>query len=365
MVKEIQAGYLNSLYFKEIYLYLAHNKLPSSKVGIRKVEALAEKYILLDSLLFKISMTPDKEMAVLAILEMCVDSIIALYHSSLFAGHQGVIKTYSTISNKFFIPNLIHYLRSYIKGCHICQLTRNKKPPSRQLQTRINLNYRPLSRLSMDLKVMPKSSKGHKFILCIIDEVTNYLITVLIYQLKLEEEGEALIEHIITKNCIPNCIIMDQDSAFMSSLMNYLCSKFNIKVKTVAPYNHQLLHAEHRIKSLSTILTKHLTHLGQMWPKYLSLATFAYNTFNTPNLANYSLYELVFGRKPKILLNLETMPDIKVSGSFKVYYNLLNKWLKYLHETIQNFKSKRLAMINKDRMFFQYNSGDLVYIISP
>ena len=115
MIKEIQAGYLNSLYFKEIYLYLAHNKLPSSKVGIRKVEPLAEKYILLNSLLFKISTTPDKEMAVLAIPETCIDSIIALYHSSLFLGHQGVIKTYLTISNKFFIPNLIHYLRSYIK----------------------------------------------------------------------------------------------------------------------------------------------------------------------------------------------------------------------------------------------------------
>ena len=45
-IKEIQAGYLNSLYFKEIYLYLAHNKLPSCKVGIRKVEALAEIYII-------------------------------------------------------------------------------------------------------------------------------------------------------------------------------------------------------------------------------------------------------------------------------------------------------------------------------
>ena len=51
-IKEIQAGYLNSLYFKDIYLYLAHNKLPSSKVGIQKVEALTEKYVLLDYLLF-------------------------------------------------------------------------------------------------------------------------------------------------------------------------------------------------------------------------------------------------------------------------------------------------------------------------
>ena len=141
----------------------------------------------------------------------------------------------------------------------------------------------------------------------------------------MEEVGEALIEHIIKKYCIPDCIIKDQDSTFMSSLMNYLFSKFNIKIKTVAPYNLQSLHAEHGIKSLSTIFTKHLTHLGKIWPKYLSLATFTNNTFNTPNLANYSPYELVFGKKPKILLNLETTPDIKVSGTFKEYYNLLNK----------------------------------------
>ena len=67
----------------------------------------------------------------------------------------------------------------------------------------------------------------------------------------------------------------------------------------VFPYNYQSLQAKHEIKSLSTILVKHLTNLGQMWPKFLSLATFAYITFNTLNLANFSLYELVFGRKPK------------------------------------------------------------------
>ena len=39
--------------------------------------------------------------------------------------------------------------------------------------------------------------------------------------------------------------------------------------------------------------------------------------------------------------------------------------IKYLHDTLLNFKSKRLGMINKDRAFFQYKSGDLVYIMSP
>ena len=102
-----------------------------------------------------------------------------------------------------------------------------------------------------------------------------------------------------------------------------------------------------------------------MWPKYLSLATFVYNMFNTPNLGYYSPYVLTFGRKPNVLMNLESNPDIKVSRSFKEYYELLNKRIKYLQDILFNFKSKRLAMINKDRGFFQYKSGDLIYIISP
>ena len=116
---------------------------------------------------------------------------------------------------------------------------------------------------------------------------------------------------------------------------------------------------------LSTKLTKYLTNLGQMWPKHLPLATFAYNTFNTPHLGNYSPHELIFGMKPRSLLNLESTPDTMVSGTFKKYYESLNKRLKYLHNLLLNFKSNRLAMLNKDRTFFLYNSGDLVYIISP
>ena len=362
-VKEIQTGYLHSSYFKEIYQYLSQNKLPHSKMAIKKLEALSERYILLDSLLFTIY--PDKETAVLTIPELCADKIMTLYHKSLFAGHQGVIKTYLTISDKYFIPKLIHYLRSYIKGCHICQLAKNKKPPTRHFQTQINPNYIPMSRLSMDLKVMPKSHKGHKFILCIIHEVTNYLVTVPIFQARSEEVGEAILKHIITKHCIPHYIIMDQDSAFMSSLMSYLFHRLNIKIKMVGPYNHQSLQAEHGIKSLTCILTKHLTGLGQMWTKYLSLATFAYNTFNIPNLGNYSPFELTFSRKPKVLLNTETNPDIKISTNFKEYYNLLNKRIKYLQDILFNFKSRRLAMINQNRENFQYRGGDLVYIISP
>ena len=133
-VKEIQPGYLTSPYFKDLYLFLSQNKLPSKRSSIKKVEMLAESFVLLDSLILKLMTTPDKEAAVLAIPEICVDKIITLYHTSLFPGHQGVVKTNLMMKDKFFIPNLMHYLRSFIKGCHLCHLSRSDKPPTRQLQ---------------------------------------------------------------------------------------------------------------------------------------------------------------------------------------------------------------------------------------
>ena len=56
---------------------------------------------------------------------------------------------------------------------------------------------------------------------------------------------------------------------------------------------------------------------------------------------------------------------MKVPGTYREYFAQLGKRLEYLHKLLQDFQMKRLALINKDRDNFQYNSEDLVYIISP
>ena len=109
-------------------------------------------------MLFEV-ITTEKEIALLAIPETCGDKTIPFYHSSLFAGYQCLIKAYLPVGDTFFMPGLVHHLRSYIKGYHVCQLSRNEKFPVRQLQKRIDLKYKPLSRLSIHLKVMFKSYK--------------------------------------------------------------------------------------------------------------------------------------------------------------------------------------------------------------
>ena len=148
--------------------------------------------------------------------------------------------------------------------------------------------------------------------------MTNYLITASLYQDRSEEVGEVLIENIISKFGMPDYMMMDQDSAFMSSLMSYLFKKLEITIKTVGPYNHKSLQAEYSIKSLSNKLSKCLTDQGQMWHKFLSLTMFAYSIFHSPNLGNYSPYELVFGRKPKFLLTLRQIQISKLQAHLKI-----------------------------------------------
>ena len=85
-IKEIQAGYLASSFFKDLYRYLAQNIMSHKRHARCKVETLAESFILLDSLLFKLTLILDKEKALLAIPENCADKIIESCRSLVFSG---------------------------------------------------------------------------------------------------------------------------------------------------------------------------------------------------------------------------------------------------------------------------------------
>ena len=99
---------------------------------------------------------------------------------------------------RFLIPDVIQYVGAYIKGCHIHQLHSNEKPQPRQSQHRGNLNYKAMTILNMDLNVMPRSYKGHMFILQVLDEATNFMVTSHLL-IKLGGDRRCFIVHLFSK----------------------------------------------------------------------------------------------------------------------------------------------------------------------
>jgi hypothetical protein len=236
---------------------------------------------------------------------------------------------------------------------------------NRPYQLRININVPGLTKISMDIKYMPPSSTQHRFILVMLCEVTNYVVAMPMRTTKTPEVCKNILNGFIKYYGTPSHIVCDRDPSFLSSLAQYFFSQFKIKLLTVSVTNHQSLLAEHGIKSLSGILMKHLSGLGRDWPEFVGASMLTHNAFATPNLGGFSPYELVFGRRAKIVPELEIVPEVPVTGTFKNYHAKLVKLLHYKHSFVHKFREQRIQLMNRGKDPSSFFAGQLVYTFEP
>ena len=116
-----------------------------------------------------------KRWTVLCIPTSKVHILLDTYHSSLTGGHSGITKSYQTISQRFYCPNLAENLRAYITEFHKCQMFKKAKNFQRTYQKRMNINTPAMTRISMDIEQMP-ANRGYSHILVLLYEVSNYMV---------------------------------------------------------------------------------------------------------------------------------------------------------------------------------------------
>ena len=365
-LRDIQAAYVTSPAFRDIYVYLLKGRLPTDPKEVARVNQESKYFMVLDGLLFKINKDNQGNYnPLLCIPTSKVDILLQHYHSSPVAGHPGVTKCYMTINKRFHCPDLSKHVRAYIHGCHICQMFKVGKNYKRPFHKRINLNTPALTKISMDVKEMVNSTNGYKYILVILCEVSNFMVALPLRSDTAKEVCDSLMNGYVKYFGTPTHIICDKDPSFMSSMCGYFYQQLGIQLITVSPTNHKSLMAEHGIKSLANILIKHLSGKGDNWDIFLAPAMLAYNTYSTPNLDGYSPFELTLGRKAKIVPSMEVTPEVPVTGTFREQQNILKKQLAYLRENIQKFRDVRSDFLNRNREYHFFSVGQLVYMYLP
>ena len=212
---------------------------------------------------------------------------------------------------------------------------------------------------------MPNSENGYNYILVMLCEISNFIVTAPLFTATSPEICKALQDNLISVFGTPVKLICDQDPAFMSHLTQTMLQSYGIKLITVSPTNHKLLLAEHGIKSLSNIIMKHLTGLGTDWDIYCKPAMLVYNSYASPNLADISPFELVFGRKANICPEFEFKPQVPITGTHKQAYEELQKKLKYFRQFLQKFRDQRYSLMNRDKEYQGYTAGQIVYPYFP
>ena len=274
--------------FKDIYAYIARDKLPGNVQTQRRVLGEASNFIVVNRLLFKLDRIKDGRIRrfhpILLIPEKFEMNLFHMYHNSLFACHQGLWKTFLTMKDKFFISNLFAKLRNYIEACHTCLRAKPKQNRNKPYFGYIPKDYIPLEHLAVDIKYMPEGFDGFKYIILATCEQTNFVFAIPSKERTARAIADALIHRIFTITGPPQFLSVDKDKTLTGAVLMTLLTSMNCTMQIISPWNHGSSKAERQIQTIGNMITKQLTGKGATWPLFASVAT-AMNTFASKALA--------------------------------------------------------------------------------
>ena len=123
-LRNMEAAYMQSPHFCDIYNAIMFNRYPKHRKAIEKLQqAMLSQYVAQGGLLY-IYMKNNfgEQEPILCVPPSKIDIFLDQYHTSLLGGHSGITKSYQTLKQRIYCPNLPYYVRLYTISCHICQL---------------------------------------------------------------------------------------------------------------------------------------------------------------------------------------------------------------------------------------------------
>ena len=235
--------------------------------------------------------------------EHMVNNILSFIHCSVFHGHLGVRKTLDKIRTRFYRPALKNRTITFIKTCLICQKIKN---PQTMHKAKLQplLPTRPFQVVTVDIiGPLPLSKGGNMYILVVCDHFSKWVALFALHNTTADKVAKRLISLMMIHGLFIN-ILTDGAKNFQSELLAKVYELLDIfKLKT-SPYHPECDGLTERFnRTLKTMLACFVNEHQNDWDEYLQYLAFAYNT-STHATTNYTPYEVVYGRKPKIPLDL-------------------------------------------------------------
>eukprot|EP00745_Piridium_sociabile_P033382 TRINITY_DN571_c0_g1_i10.p1 TRINITY_DN571_c0_g1~~TRINITY_DN571_c0_g1_i10.p1 ORF type:complete len:1565 (+),score=261.65 TRINITY_DN571_c0_g1_i10:102-4796(+) len=224
-------------------------------------------------------------------------TVLEMGHDTPMAGHLGTRKTLERIRQDFYWPGINGDVRKYCRSCDPCQRTTPKGRTTRVPVGTVPLVGEPFAKVGIDLvgPIKPASSRGHRFILVVVDYATRYPEAVPLRGIDSETVAEALWQ-IWTRVGIPKEVLTDMGTQFVSHVMTQVNRLVGIRAQTTTPYHAQ---ANGLVERFNATLKQMLKRLCQDhpkdWDRFVPAVLFAYREVPQESM-RFSPFELLYGR---------------------------------------------------------------------
>ena len=294
--------------------------------------------------------------------------ILELAHDIALSGHLGVEKTVERIRERFYWPNWEQQTREYVLSCTTCQeakyLNQNSKAPLKPI-----LTTRPMQVITMDIAgPLPRSSKQNTYVLVICDHFSKWIQVYPLRRMQAKDVAKRLVSF-ISQHALPEHILTDVGTNFQANMMHELYDILDIHGLRTSAYHPQGDGLSERfirtIKQMIKSYTKKARNQKD-WDEKLELLQLAYNT-SCHSTTKYSPYYLMFGRRPKLPLDL-IIPDLEIPTPEKIdeYVERMITNLKQVFHTVIRNRNRRMnkAKIRHDRKLKAkiFKIGDHVWL---
>lgn len=292
--------------------------------------------------------------------------ILNTYHNSPLAGHTSYDKTKNAIKRYYNWPTMNQDIKQFVKNCEICKkakITRHTRSP---MQITSTSEY-PFQKVYIDfVNVEREHVNDYPSIFTCIDELTKYAIAVRAKNNTAILAAKKFVKHVVLKYNIPQSVVSDRGSAFLSQTFAEVTKLFKIKKITTTSYrpNSNIVERFHRTLQQHLVTCVHKN--PSSWHEHIDSAVFAYN--NAINSATgYSPHELLFGYKIQLPNSIKnsTSPIYNYENySAQLRHNLSNYWA-IAKQTIEQRKISNKEYRDQHCNPITLNINDQVLMIKP
>ena len=297
----------------------------------------------------------------------------ALYlaHTHLLGAHLGMEKTHERLRTRFYWPGIKKAVEEYCRHCAECQLHSPKNVVPSPLIPLPIIDV-PFQRLGMDIVgPLPKSSRGHRYILVLMDYATRYPEAIPLRT----ATGKAVARELFllfSRVGIANEILTDQGTCFMSQVLKEMCQLLQVGQVRTSVYHPQTDGLVERFnKTLKSMLRKLVETDGKDWDKLLPYVLFAIREVPQSS-TGFSPFELLYGRRPRGLLDLaketwEQQPSrhrTLVEHVEQMSARMEQVWpmVRTHMEAVQKEQSR---LYNRGAQVREFKPGDKVMVLVP
>ena len=236
--------------------------------------------------------------------------VVREYHD---IAHFGTDKIYNLLKNRFYWPNMYHYVQQCTEACETCQRTKGDTHPPKAPLVKMFIPNSPMQFILIDIAYLPIDNSGFKYMLLIGDIFSKCIATVPVKDHTASSVVTALLHNWIYVHRVPSYLLSDQGCNVDGHMLREICNTLGIKKRrSSADHRQGNRFAERNIRTVKDMLRAALLHrrLAQVqWRNILPPLVFALNT-SISQAAHCVPYNVAFGQTT-------TLPQDIVFGGFQ------------------------------------------------